>query len=104
MSNDLYGEWHVERVSGLIPAFGLRKRIGRSHGSTRLGRLPLAVFRVRGLTLDYLAWPIRDELAPSEAGEWIGRGFFLGREFCRFRLVRPTREPASAEEVVTPTS
>jgi hypothetical protein len=92
VSHDLQGEWRVERLSGLIPAFGLRKRVGRSGGSTRLGRLPLAFFRVRGLTLDYLAWPIQDELVPSEKGEWIGRGFFLGREFCRFRLVRPTRE------------
>jgi hypothetical protein len=88
VSDDLYGEWRVERLSGLIPAFGLRKRISRSGGTTRLGPLPLAFFRVRGLTLDYLAWPVRDELAPSEDGGWIGRGLFLGREFCRFRLVR----------------
>ena len=94
MPHDLYGEWRVERVSGLIPAFGLRKRIGRSGGSTRLGRLPLAFFRVRGLTLEYLGWPMRDELAPSEDGGWIGRGLFLDREFCRFRLVRLPKERA----------
>jgi hypothetical protein len=95
--DDLYGEWRVERLSGFVPAFGLRKRINSSGGTTRLGPFPLAFFRVRGLTLDYLAWPVRDVLAPSEDGGWVGRGLFLGREFCRFRLVRPPEERARAE-------
>ena len=73
-------------MSGFLPP-GLRKHIGADTGSTRLGRLPLAVFRVRGRTLDYVVWPVRDVLQPENGG-WLGRGLLLGREFCRFRLVR----------------
>jgi hypothetical protein len=79
----------VLRISGLLPPRGLRKRIGKQDGSTRLGRLPLAPFRVRGTTLDYRWLPVRDELAPLGDGTWVGRGLLLGREFCRFRLVPP---------------
>jgi hypothetical protein len=86
VTRDLSGSWRVERVSGILPP-GLRKRIGPTTGSTRLGPIPLAFFRVRGSTLDYLLWPVRDELAPG-GGEWSGRGLLFGREFCRFRLVR----------------
>jgi hypothetical protein len=82
------GHWRVEHVSGLVLPRGLRKRIGQRGGSTRLGPFPLALFRVRGRTLDYAGWPVRDELAPAEDGEWLGRGLLFGREFCRFRLVR----------------
>jgi hypothetical protein len=85
---ELTGRWRVERVSGLLPPFGLRKRIGPRRGSTWLGPIPLGVFRVRGRTLDYAGWPLRDELRPTERGEWSGRSFLFGREFCRFRLVR----------------
>jgi hypothetical protein len=84
----LEGSWRVERVSGLLPPGGLRKRIGARGGSTRLGPLPLALFRVRERTLDYLGWPVRDELRPAGDGSWVGRGLLFGREFCRFRLVR----------------
>jgi hypothetical protein len=83
---DLTGEWRVERSSGVLPP-GLRKHISADGGSTRLGRLPLAFFRVRGSTLDYVGWPVRDELQQTSDG-WVGRGLLLGREFCRFRLVR----------------
>jgi hypothetical protein len=84
------GRWRVERVGGLLPP-GLHKQIGRDGGSTRLGALPLAVFRVRGWTLDYRLLPVRDELAPAGDGTWLGRGLLFGREFCRFRLVRDDR-------------
>ncbi|HEX2045353.1 MAG TPA: hypothetical protein VHF23_06990 [Gaiellaceae bacterium] len=84
----LEGSWRVERVSGILPPAGLKKRIGARRGSTRLGPLPLALFRVRDRTLDYLGWPVRDELRPAADGSWVGRGLVLGREFCRFRLVR----------------
>jgi hypothetical protein len=84
--DDVSGDWRIERVSGILPP-GLRKHIRGEAGSTRLGRLPLAFFRVRGRTLDYVGWPVRDELEPT-AGGWLGRGLLLGREFCRFRLVR----------------
>ena len=85
--SELTGRWRVERVGGLLPP-GLRKRIGRDGGSTRLGPLPVAVFRVRGRTLDYRLLPVRDELTPSGDGRWVGRGVLLGWEFCRFRLIR----------------
>ena len=84
------GRWRVERVGGLLPP-GLHKRIGRSGGSTRLGPLPLAVFRVRGTTLEYRILPVRDELTPAGDGTWLGRGLLFGREFCRFRLVPDDR-------------
>jgi hypothetical protein len=87
---EVAGRWRVERVGGLLPP-GLRKRIGRGGGSTRLGPLPLALFRVRGRTLDYRLLPIRDELTPAGDGSWLGRGLLFGREFCRFRLVRDER-------------
>ncbi len=86
------GRWRVERISGLLPPLGLRKRIGADAGSTRLGSLPLAVFRVRGRTLDYRLLPVRDELEPAPDGTWEGRGLLFGREFCRFRLVPDDRD------------
>jgi hypothetical protein len=85
---ELTGLWRVERVSGLLPPAGLRKRIGPRTGSTQLGPLPLARFHVCGRRLDYVCWPLRDELRPGADGEWLGRGLLFGREFCRFRLVR----------------
>jgi hypothetical protein len=85
------GRWRVERIDGLLPPAGLRKRIGRSGGSTRLGPIPLALFRVHARTLDYRLLPIRDEVTPADDGTWLGRSLLLGREFCRFRLVRDDR-------------
>ena len=87
MTSELAGSWRVERVSGVLPPL-LRKRIGTETGWTALGRLPLAPFRVRGGKLDYVLLPVRDELVEGEHGEWLGRGLVLGKEFCRFRLVR----------------
>jgi hypothetical protein len=88
MTDDLRGRWRVVRTSGLLPPFGLHKRIGEGTGWTEVGPVPVAHFRIRGRTLDYTASPLRDELTPGEKGEWLGRGLFFGREFCRFRLVR----------------
>jgi hypothetical protein len=82
----LEGDWHVRRVSGLLLPAGLRKRIGLRSGSTRLGPVPVALFRVRGHVLDYRVIPVQDELSPLGDGTWAGRGLVLGREFCRFRL------------------
>jgi hypothetical protein len=87
VTGDLAGRWRVERTSGLLPPFGLRKHIGPDRGWTAIGPLPVAPFRVRGRTLDYAVWPVEDELVEGEGGEWEGRGLLFGREFCRFRLV-----------------
>ncbi len=88
----LDGVWKVERESGALPPFGLSKRIFGESGWTLLAGLPAAYFNVRlsgeHATLDYVGWPVRDELEPAEDGTWAGRGVMLGREFCRFRLVR----------------
>jgi hypothetical protein len=85
--HELSGQWRVERVSGFLWPVGLRKRIGRTSGSTRLGPIPIGAFRVRGRMLDYRGLPVRDELSHLGDGTWAGRGLLFGREFCRFRLV-----------------
>jgi hypothetical protein len=89
----LDGIWRVEREAGALPPFGLTKRIFGDGGWTLVAGLPAAHFRVhrrngQGATLDYLGLPVKDELTPREDGTWGGRGLLLGREFCRFRLVR----------------
>jgi len=85
----LEGDWLVERVAGFLPPVGLTKSIANGRGWTRLAGIPIAPFRVVGRTLVYRGWPIRDDLEQDSEGSWSGRGFVLGREFCRFRLVRP---------------
>lgn len=87
--SELEGDWRVERESGLLPPLGVSKRIGSRTGWTFLAGVPVAPFRVVGTTLEYLGWPVTDELAPRADGTWEGRGLLLGREFCRFRLVKP---------------
>jgi hypothetical protein len=84
----LEGRWRVERESGVLPPFGVAKRIAGGEGWTLLGGVPVAPFRLEGTTLVYRGWPVRDELEPRGDGSWSGRGLLLGREFCRFRLVR----------------
>jgi len=89
----LDGVWKLEREAGALPPFGLSKRIFGSGGWTLVAGLPAAYFRVErrageGATLDYLGWPVKDELTPRADGSWSGRGLLAGREFCRFRLVR----------------
>ena len=83
----LEGTWRVERVSGVLPPFGLSKRIEGGSGWTRAAGVRVAPFDVDGQALDYLLLPLRDELAPRPDGTWDGRGLAFGREFCRFRLV-----------------
>ena len=84
----LDGSWRVVRESGVLPPFGLSKRISGEHGWTLVAGVPAAYFRVAGHTLEYVGWPVRDELDPRYDGSWSGRGLMFGREFCRFRLVR----------------
>ena len=91
----LEGDWLVERVAGLLPPLGLTKRIAKGRGWTRLAGIPVAPFRVVGRTLVYRGWPVRDDLEQESEGSWSGRGLVLGREFCRFRLVRPRDEPGA---------
>ncbi|MBW3592236.1 MAG: hypothetical protein KY396_00900 [Actinobacteria bacterium] len=84
----LDGVWRVEREAGVLPPFGLSKRIFGDSGWTLVAGVPAAYFRVRGTTLDYLGWPVEDVLTQRGDGTWDGRGLVLGREFCRFRMVR----------------
>jgi hypothetical protein len=82
----LAGQWHVRRESGLLPPFGIQKRIGPSAGVTCIGIVPVLPFRIRGNELRYWLLPIVDVLTPQPDGTWAGRGLIFGREFCRFRL------------------
>lgn len=89
----LDGVWRIEREAGALPPFGLSKRIFGPSGWTLVAGLPAAHFTVRRgdsgrATLDYVGWPVRDELTERDDGTWHGRGLLFGREFCRFRLVR----------------
>ena len=89
----LDGVWRIEREAGVLPPFGLSKRIFGDGGWTLVAGVPAAYFRVRrldgeGARLVYVGWPVVDEVTPREDGSWGGRGLFAGREFCRFRLVR----------------
>jgi hypothetical protein len=93
----LEGSWRVERVSGLLPPFGLSKRISGDRGWTLAAGVPVAPFRVSGTSLVYIGWPVRDELTRRPDGTWAGRGLLAGREFCRFRLVR--RNPSTRPPV-----
>ena len=88
--SSLDGTWRVERESGLLPPFGVGKRISAAAGWTTVAGIPVAPFRVAGSTLVYRGWPVRDVLEPRGDGTLSGRGFLLGREFCRFRLVPTT--------------
>ena len=83
----LDGRWRVQRVSGVLPPFGLRKRIHEGRGWTLVGPVPVISLEVRGTTIVYGRLPIRDELERQADGTWLGRGLLRGREFCRFRLV-----------------
>jgi hypothetical protein len=86
----------VERESGLLPPFGLRKRIRGRSGVTLFGGVPVAWFRVEGSVLSYRGVPIRDVLVRIDDDTFSGEGRLLGRPFCRFRLVREaTAEPHS---------
>lgn len=92
---DLDGDWRVEREAGVLLPLGLTKRIRGGSGWTAVAGIPAAFFRVEGTTLVYRGLPLRDELEPRPDGGWDGRGLALGREFCRFRLIRnrPSRSP-----------
>jgi hypothetical protein len=84
----LDGVWRVEREAGILPPFGVMKRIFGDSGWTLVGGVPAGHFRVKGNTLEYVGWPVKDVLTPRDDGSWSGRGLMLGREFCRFRMIR----------------
>jgi hypothetical protein len=88
VTSELAGRWRVERTSGLLPPFGLRKRIGTDGGWTALGPLPLAPFRVHGRTLNYAVWPVRDELVEGRTGNGSAAGSSSAGSSAAFRLVR----------------
>jgi hypothetical protein len=91
----LVGRWLVRREAGLLPGLGLSKVIhSNGRGVTCIARVPLLPFVIHmrplgaSAELRYRLFPLRDELVPDVDG-WMGRGFFAGWEFCRFRLTRP---------------
>jgi hypothetical protein len=83
----LDGEWRVERLSGLLPAAGVRKSIQGNRGVTTLAfaRFPFAVI---GTRLIYRHLPVHDELIPISERIWRGTGHVIGVGFCTFRLVK----------------
>lgn len=86
MAHEIKGHFKVRRVSGLLPPFGLSKRIDVDHGVTRILSVPLMPFRVVGQELRYIVLPIRDRLEPQSDGSYLGEAFVFGIRFCRFRL------------------
>jgi hypothetical protein len=88
------GDFYVRRVSGILPPFGVTKRIAGGQGCTYLFRIPVGRFRVVGRRFVYRWWPIVDEIdrgAITLAGDGdrtiLGRGRLFGfLTFCRFRL------------------
>jgi|SRR5581483_2400474 len=91
----LEGEWLVRRTGGFLPPMiGVRKVIRGDRGSTYVGPIPAAPFRVDGLDLHYLGpfGAFVDVLEPDGGGGFSGRATFRGREFGRFELRRPARD------------
>ena len=81
------GRWRIQREAGLLPPLGIGKRTRGSWGCTTVLGVPVAIFRIRPGTLDYMWLPLRDEIREMPDGSWRGRGLLLGREYCRFRMV-----------------
>ena len=65
---ELRGDWRVERLSGLLPPFGIAKRIGVSSGVTTVFGIPVAPFTASDHDLLYRWLPVRDTLVPDGAG------------------------------------
>jgi hypothetical protein len=86
-SGPMDGRWRVRWVSGLLPP-GVTKRIAAPVGQTLImGRL-FGTFDVVGDRFVYRFWPIVDIVTPADGDAFVGRGLFLGIQFCRFRLER----------------
>lgn len=83
----LRGTFRVRRISGLLPPFGVSKRIEGSKGVTYLFGIPFGKFRVVGRRFVYTWWPIVDEIDGEDERGPLGRGRIFGLlTFCRFRL------------------
>ena len=79
--SELDGDWKVE------PLPGVTKRIQGDRGVTRVGPLPAAPFRVRGLELVYPGGFLVDRCIPDGDGFRL-EATFRGRVWGRFRLRR----------------
>jgi hypothetical protein len=87
----LAGKWRVRREAGLLPPFGISKRIGADSGWTCLAGVPLLPFRVvwrdGGAEFRYRVLPIVDEVVARPDGTWNGVARFAGWKFCDFSLL-----------------
>ena len=81
------GRWRIRCEEGLLPPLGIGKHTRASWGCTTVLGVPVAIFRIRPGTLDYMWLPLRDEIREMPDGSRRGRGLLLGREYCRFRMV-----------------
>jgi hypothetical protein len=80
------GHFRVRRISGLLPPFGVTKRIDGRQGCTYLFGVAVGRFAVVGRRFIYRRWPIVDEVEP-DGDRFVGRGRLFGVfTFCRFRL------------------
>jgi hypothetical protein len=79
--------YRVERVSGLLPPWGIGKRIQGDRGVTTVLGVPVASFTRVGDTLIYDWLPVRDRLTRDGDG-WRGEALLGDMPFCRFRLRR----------------
>ncbi len=80
------GHFRVARISGLLPPFGVTKRIGPRDGCTYLFGLPFGRFDVVDGRFVYRFWPIVDEVEREGDRTFRGRGRIFGLTFCHFRL------------------
>jgi hypothetical protein len=81
------GTYRVERVSGVLPPWGIGKQIRGDRGFTTVLGVPVASFTRVGDTLIYDWLPVRDRLTRDGDG-WRGEGIVGGIRFCSFRLRR----------------
>jgi len=95
---NLEGDWHVERLGGLLPPMiGVWKRIRGDRGQTRIGPLwPGVPFRLAQRREGHVAlvyrppfWGLVDELrAEADGSSWLGRTMLGDRELGTFRMTR----------------
>ena len=79
------GNFRVEWVAGLLPAWGIGMVFEGDRGTTTLFGVPVARFTLVGDTLIYAWLPVRDRLT-QDGEDWEWRGMLGRDEFCRFQL------------------